>query len=81
MLQKVATLMLRVVFHSVSLSNRLHTEIDSKNRTLLPYDTDVQILQINDVDGYKNVISTTRTNTTNQQKKIYICKEFYNADI
>ncbi len=61
MFQKVATLMLRVVFHSVSLSNRLHTAIDSKNCTLLPYDTDVQILQIDDVDGHKNVMLTTLT--------------------
>jgi len=52
--------MLRVVFHYVSL-NRLLPAIDSKNRTLLPYDTDVQILQIDDVNGHKNVMSTTRT--------------------
>jgi len=60
MFQKAATLMLRVVFHYVSL-NRLLPAIDSKNRTLLPYDTDVQILQIDDVNGHKNVMSTTRT--------------------
>jgi len=53
--------MLRVVFHSVSLSNRLHTAIDSKNRTLLSYDTEVTILQIDDVDGHENVMSTTLT--------------------
>jgi hypothetical protein len=60
MFQKVATLMLRVVFHYFSL-NRLLPAIDSKNRTLLPYDTEVKILQIDDVDGHENVMLTTLT--------------------
>ena len=72
MFQKAATLMLRVVFHYVSSSIDYTPAIVSNNRTVLSYDTDVQILQINDVDGHKNVMSTTLTKHSNNHQKKYI---------